>query len=283
MAVPRSRRGSSRAPAAPARKRLVVLLTLTAVALLILDGRGSGAIDRTRRVTGAIASPVSDTMAWAANPVGSAVDGFTGGLEDLRNENAALRAELAELRGQLDQAANNEAELAELRAAAGIEVADGIPTVVARVTADRRTATDRTLELDRGGSHGVAVGQSVVTGAGLVGQVIWVDDDASRVRPLTDPRIVLGVTSPVSGAVGVAEGRGTDRRLGLDLVERDREVVRAGASFVTSGFERSLFPPGIPVGTFQFDADGALTLVPSADLERPGFVSVILTEPQESP
>lgn len=283
MANPRSLRGSRRSPARPAPKRLVLLLTLTAVALLIVDGRGSGAIDRTRRMTAAIVSPLSEVLSWTATPVGAAVDGFTGGLQDLRDENAALRAELAELRGQLDQAANNEAELAELRTAAGIEVADGIPTVVARVTADRRTATDRTLELDRGAIHGLAVGQSVVTGAGLVGQVIWVDDHVARVRPLTDPRIVLGVTSPVSGAVGVAEGRGTDRRLSLDLVERDREVVRAGASFVTSGFERSLFPPGIPVGMFQFDAEGDLTLVPSADLERPGFVSVILTEPQESP
>ncbi len=99
-----------------------------------------------------------------------------------------------------------------------------------------------------------------------------------RFGRLTDPRIVLGVLSPVSGAVGVAQGNGTGRRLGLSLVERDREVVRSGAGFVTSGFDRSLFPPEIPVGAFQFDSDGELTLVPAADLERPGFVSVILTE-----
>ncbi len=280
MASPSAHRGRRRSTAAPAPRRVVLLLVLTAVALLILDGRGSGTLDRTRRITATLVSPLGDALSWAASPVGSAVEGLTGGLEGLREENAALRAEVAELRGQLDQAANNEAELAELRSAAGIEVADSIATVVARVTADRRTATDRTLEIDRGADHGVAVGQSVVTGEGLIGQVIWVDGHAARVRPVTDARIVLGVTSSVTGAVGVAHGTGTGRRLSLDLVERDREVVRSGASFITSGFEGSLFPPGIPVGTFQFDADGALSLVPAADLERPGFVSVVLTEPR---
>ncbi len=257
--------------------RLVVLVVLTCIALLILDGRGSSIISTGRTLATTIARPVTGVVSWAASPIGAAADGITGDLGDLRTENAELRAELAELRGQLDQAANNEAELAELRRAADIQVADSIPTVVARVTADRTTITDRTLEIDRGAVHGVQVGQPVVTGEGLVGQVIWADDSSALVRPLTDPRIVVGVTSPVSGAVGVVEGRGTSRRLSLELVERDREVVRSGASFITSGFDRSAFPPGIPIGTFQLDVGGEPTLVPAADLERPGFVSVILT------
>jgi rod shape-determining protein MreC len=259
--------------------RLVVLVLLTCVALLILDGRGSSIISAGRSVATTIARPVTGVVSWAAGPVGAAADGVSGDLGQLRTENAELRAELAELRGQLDQAANNEAELAELRIAAGIQVADSLPTVVARVTADRTTITDRTLEIDRGEAHGVRIGQPVVTGEGLVGQVIWTDETSARLRPVTDSRIVVGVTSPVSGAVGVVRGTGTNRRLSLALVERDREVVRSGASFVTSGFDRSVFPPGIAVGTFQLDVGGDPTLVPSADLERPGFVSVVLTQP----
>ncbi len=266
----------------PAPVRIVVLLMLTATSLLILDGRGSRVLDSGRDVATTLARPVTGMITWAASPIGAAIDGATGDLAELKDENEALRAELAELRGIVTQAANNEAELAELRSAAAIEMADSLPSVIARVTADRTTPTNRTLEIDRGAQNGVAVGQSVVTGDGLVGQVISVDDHAAQVRPLTDPRIVLGVLSPVSGAVGVAEGNGTGRRLGLSLVERDREVVRSGAGFVTSGFDRSLFPPGIPVGAFQFDSDGELTLVPAADLERPGFVTVILTEPGSS-
>jgi rod shape-determining protein MreC len=259
--------------------RLVVLVLLTCIALLILDGRGSSIISAGRSVGTTIARPVTGVVSWAVSPISAAADGVTGDLGDLRTENAELRAELAELRGQLDQAANNEAELAELRKAANIQVADSLPTVVARVTADRTTITDRTLEIDRGEAHGVQVGQPVITGEGLVGQVIWTNDTSARLRPVTDSRIVVGVTSPVSGAVGVVRGRGTNRRLSLALVERDREVVRSGAGFVTSGFDRSVFPPGIPVGTFQLDVGGELTLVPSADLERPGFVSVVLTQP----
>ncbi len=263
----------------PAPTRLVVLVLLTCVALLILDGRGSAVLSTSRTIATTIVRPVTGAVTWATSPVGAAVNGVTGDLVEVRTENAELRADLAELRGQLDQAANNEAELNELRKAADIRVADSLPTVVARVTADRTTVTDRTLEIDRGTDHGVRVGQPVVTGEGLVGQIVSVDGDSARVRPLTDPRVVVGVTSPVSGAVGVAHGNGTNRRLGVSLVERDREVVRSGARFITSGFDRSVFPPGIPIGTFQLDVSGELTLVPAADLERPGFVSIILTEP----
>jgi len=250
---------------------------LTCAALLILDGRGSSVLSGARTVAVTVTRPITAATTWAVAPIGAAFDGMSGGVDDLETENAELRAELAELRGQLDQAANNEAELNELRQAAQIEVADSIPTVVARVTADRTTLTDRLLEIDRGTDHGLVVGQPVVTGDGLVGQIISVTQSSAQVRPVTDPRIVVGITSPVSGAVGVAQGNGVNRRLNLSLVERDREVVRSGASFITSGFDRSLFPPGIAVGTFQLDVGGELTLVPSADLERPGFVSVILT------
>ncbi len=272
-----ARRQASR----PAPFRLVFLLLITAAALLVLDGRGSVAIGGARSVAATVASPVTGIVGWIASPIGEAVQGATGDAVSLAAENEALRAEVAELRGQVDQAANNEAELADLRSAVGIEVADDLPTLVARVTADRTSPTNRTLEIDRGEDDGLAIGQSVVTGEGLIGQIIAVAAQSATVRPITDPRIVLGVTSPVSGAVGVAEGRGSGRRLALSLVERDRDVVRSGASFVTSGFDRSVFPPGIPVGSFQLDSDGSLTLVPSADLERPGFVSVILTEPKE--
>ncbi|NNF55173.1 MAG: rod shape-determining protein MreC [Acidimicrobiales bacterium] len=265
----------------PAPLRLVLLLLITALALLVLDGRGSRLVGTGRSVAAAITSPVSGMLGWVSTPLGAALDGATGDFNELRDENEALRAQLAELQGQVDQAANNEAELADLRSAVGIEVADALPTVVARVTADRTTPTNRELDIDRGAEDGVGIGQSVITGEGLIGQVIAVEEHSATVRPITDPRIVLGVTSPVSGAVGVAEGQGSGRRLVLKLVERDREVVRSGANFVTSGFDRSVFPPGIPVGSFQLDSGGSLTLVPSADLERPGFVSVVLTEPRE--
>ncbi len=265
----------------PAPMRLVVLVLLTCVALLIVDGRGSAVLSGGRGIATTAVRPIMSLVTWAASPIGAAVDGATGEIGDLRAENQELRAELAELRGQLDQAANNEAELAELRRAADIQVADSLPTLVARVTADRTTLTDRTFDIDRGSDHGVRVGQPVVTGEGLVGQIIATEAATARVRPLTDPRVVVGVTSPVSGAVGVVQGTGTNRRLSLDLVERDREVVRSGVSFITSGFDRSAFPPGIAIGTFQLDEGGDLTLVPSADLERPGFVSIILTAGEE--
>ncbi len=58
-----------------------------------------GLLDDGRDVATTVARPVTGMVTWAASPIGAAVDGVTGDLAELKDENAALRAELAELRG----------------------------------------------------------------------------------------------------------------------------------------------------------------------------------------
>lgn len=267
------------APSIPSR-RLVILLVVTAVALMTVDVRGFGPLDRAREVTLTVTRPPRDLASWAAAPV---IEGWRGLVhyDDLVEENAALRARIAQLEGAIDRAPDAEAELAELLRVTDISFVGDTPNVTARVVADRETGLERVIEIDKGTDDGLRPGMAVVTGEGLVGQLELVTPRRSVVRLITQPQVNVGVRSR-AGAVGVAQGDGSGQDLALELSEARRDEARSGQRFETTGLERSTFPAGIPVGRLVGDPerDEELRLEPLADLERLEFLTVLLWEPE---
>jgi rod shape-determining protein MreC len=265
------------APPIPSR-RLVVLLVITAVALMTIDVRGLGPLDRARELTLTLTRPARDVVAWAAAPV---VEGWRGAVhyDDLQEENAQLRARVAELQGLVDRAPDAEAELAALLRASDLSFAGDVERVVTRVAVDRRSGLERVVELDKGSDDGVRAGMPVVTGTGLVGRLELVTPRRSVVRIVTDPTFDVGVRSS-SGELGVASGDGAEQPLVLELASPG-STGEPGQRYATAGSEGSVFPPGIPVGqvTGEVPGDATLRLEPLAELAQLHYVTVLLWEP----
>lgn len=262
---------------------LLVLVSATIVTLdLSGDWRPIGAV---RSAAVDVVEPARSLVATVVEPVRHAVAGMTG-YDELADENADLRARLAELEGREVGEAAAAAELRELKDLLALDDVTTLPTVAARVVSAPISNFAQTVELDRGSRHGVAVDQPVVTGAGLVGRVVATSGSRSTVRLLTDPASAAAVRLP-SGAIGVAQGQGPGRPLSVDLVDVDTPV-EVDDVVVTSGLEGSAlpsyFPPSLVVGTvvvadpepgeLQLD----LRVMPSADLTRLGFVGVVQLE-----
>ena len=267
-------------PASPVpARRLVLLLIITAVALMTVDVRGIGPLDRAREVTLTLTRPLRDAAQWAAGPL---IDGWRGAVhhDDLVAENAELRSRLAELQGRLDRVPAVEAELAELLRATELAFAGDLPRVTARVASDRRTGLERVVEIDKGSDHGLGAGMPVVTGTGLVGRLELITPRRSVVRLITEPSMNVGVRSR-SGVVGVARGQGADEPLTLELSDARTDPGSPGERFRTTGSARSVYPPDIPVGRLVGAAEpgGELQLQPLADLERLHFLTVLRWEP----
>lgn len=73
--------------------------------------------------------------------------------------------------------------------------------VNARVTAHTATPTRRTITIDRGGVAGVAVGQAVVSGASLVGEVVSVTGRTAEVKLVNAPgETLLARIAPADAA-----------------------------------------------------------------------------------
>src|SRR5437588_8396362 len=117
--------------------------------------------------------------------------------------------------------------------------------VTARVVANSGGAYVRTVMINAGSQAGLARGQAVITGDGLVGRLTEVGSRAARVLLITD----LNSRIPVK-----IEGSNTGAVLAGDNSERPRllyvgspEALKIGDRVVTSG-EGGVFPPDFPVG-----------------------------------
>lgn len=271
----------------PARSRFtLLLLVLTSVTLLTLDYRGAGA-----GTVGAVKDAVRDAFAPVQQasdrlfePVGNLVGGVVH-YGDLEAENDRLRKEIADVRGGLYQASDADRERRALLDQLKLPTAEDIPRVDARVVSTSPSNFAFTVEIDKGTRSGVAVGMPVVTGAGLVGRITEVSRTRSVVELVTDKKFSVGVRLATSGDVGVANGTGSIRQLGVDLID-PATIVETGEILVTSGLQQSQFPPNIPVGKVIAAAQPPnalqqdVTVAPVADLGRLTFLTVLQWSPR---
>lgn len=265
-------------PAVPSR-RVVVLLVVTALALMTLDARSVGPFNGVREVAYTATQPLRAAVGFVVSPVAGAWNGAVH-YDDLQDENAQLRRDIAELEGRVAGLPDVELELEQLLEATDIDYIGDIPRVAARVVTDRDTNLERIVEIDRGSDDGCEVNMPVVTGSGLVGRIIAVEGGRSQVQLITDARLHVGVVTASNRVTGVTSGNGNGNDLVVDLVDGAVDVVSTGTRFLTSGFDRSRYPGGIPVGRLVIDGD-ATTLVPIADLENLGYVTVLLVPEPE--
>lgn len=274
-----SRRTQSRS-----RSRLtLVLLILTSVTLLTLDYRGFGPLESARSVVLDAFAPVGDAAESAFDPVADAWNGATG-YDELRAENEELRQRLLELEGELADGQAAQRELRQLQEQLELPFVGDIPTVKARIVSGGVTNFDDTVQIDKGSSSGIRTGMPVVAGSGLVGQVVDVGDGRSSVRLVSDPSFQLGVRVSGQPGLGIVAGRGDEvvlRATAFDI----STPLEPGDLLVTSGAERSAFPPDLPVGRVTDVVTDDVSLQKEADVELVGslndllYVTVLLWEP----
>ncbi len=267
-----------------ARSRYILpVLILISITIITLDYRGVGFVDRARNTSIDAVAPVTSALRRVFHPVTNVWNGVFR-YDDVTRENERLRAELDEARGSTLAAVDAERQREELLSLLNLDYLGNVPTVAARVVSGAPSNFDATIEINRGVGAGIKEGMPVVTGAGLVGNVVRVTGQRSVIRLVTDPTFAVGVSVPTAEDDGIAKGKGPDRPLGLDLIDAGSKV-SVGSVVITSGLEGSLYPAGIPVGvvrTVRHPA-GALqldiTVDPAADLDHLEFVKVVLWEP----
>lgn len=126
--------------------------------------------------------------------------------------------------------------------------------------------------VNKGKKEGISVGQPVVDAGGLVGVVLEVAENTSRMLLLTDPHFAVSVQSLKSGERAIATGNGGGGELRLNYVPRTAPFVE-GETLVTSGLG-GRFPAGVPVGvitSIQHDINARFALIsvrPTAELQK---------------
>jgi rod shape-determining protein MreC len=247
---------------------VLLVVTLLAVTVITVDAVGGDALDPVRNATAEVVGPAGDAVRWATTPFRSAWSGITD-YDELEQENQELRDQLDEALAADIENRNAVEQLDRLREQLDIGFVGEIPTEVARVASGPRSNfTDHRLEINKGSESGLEPGMPVVTKGGLAGRLERVGPNRSVVQLATDPAFIIGVRVAETQDLGIGHGSGPNGPFvvdtGIELVDQ----VEVGDAVVTSGLDRAVMPPDLPVGVVsevQPD-EAARSLILRADL-----------------
>jgi rod shape-determining protein MreC len=275
--------------AAPRQHRtrflLLVLVLLGLTFVTLSDRSGSeGIFNKARSYARDVANPLQSGVHSALQPVGNFLYGASN-YGKLQKENQLLRQELAQEQTAAVRAESMLQQSEQVLAQEHLTYLGDIPSVAAQVIDLGSANFEQSIEINRGETAGITVGQPVVSGGGLIGKVSSASANLATVTLLDDPSSVVGVRVVRTGVVGAAAGEGEGNLLQVENVDVGARV-RLGDSLVTSGLQGEDFPAGIPVGTVtSLSAPvGGLQLALAAklyaNLVNLQFVRVLLWSPQ---
>lgn len=259
---------------------------LFGIAVFLLLARDTGPVMAAQGAAARLLIPVEGAIAGASGAVANFFDSIAQ-IERLRTENAELRQQVQTL--TVENVRLREQVVADQQAQALAKVAASVPyqTVAANVIARDPAGFVRTLTIDVGSDHGVALGHVVVSEQGLVGRVTEVFPTFSRVLPITDSGSSIVATVQRSRASGIVHGI-FGETLTLEWVLQT-EGLAPGDTVITAGLAlnsevRSLYPKGLVIGTVaevqkaDVQAYQKAVLTPAVDFRKLERVLVVKTQ-----
>ena len=230
---------------------IVVLILLVLVLLLTGIGRLLGG-----------ASPLSQFLQAALSPVykllGSGVAklediyGYMHDYDQLKEENAALKARIAEMANEVRRSQDANEENERLRTLLNLQRPHmDYAMVDANLISWSTSSWSSAFNIDRGSRDGIEAGDCVITECGyLVGIVTECGRYSSTVRTLLDPRSAVAARMETAGITAVAAGDFalmSQGRLKLTYLQ-DAGVLIIGDTVLTTG-SGGVYPSGLVIGT----------------------------------
>jgi rod shape-determining protein MreC len=253
----------------------VAAAAVCAVLLLVSDGRAQASpYQPARAAVETVAGPVGGVFATPVRWFGSLADGI-GGYFFAVSENRRLKRELAELQPWRDQAIALKNINARYETMLGLRPEPDVPMLTARSVSDSRGPFSNARLLDIGASHGVKVGNPVINEHGLVGRIVGMSGNVSRMVLLTDvaSRTPVLVDRTDARAILTGDGSGNPR---LEFV-RGVGSVQPGDRILTSG-DGGGFPRGVPIGVAAKGIDGSWRVKLFSDRGAIDYVKILLFE-----
>ena len=257
-----------------------MMYILLAIVLMFMDQRGHY-VPRLRSAMELAFEPVFHAVGLPAEVLQS-IDEHTRARNDLISENHQLQQQLLETSASVQTQAALEQENQRLRNLLDATQGRAYQFQFAEMLRVDLDPFSHKVWINRGTGEGVTVGQAVIDGLGIIGQVEDVHLHYSTVRLISDPDHALPVQINRTGLRTVAYGSGRTDHLLMPNVPLQADV-SPGDMIVTSGLG-DRFPPGFPVGEVErVQRDSGVTfavvyLRPFAALDRGR--EVLLIEPR---
>lgn len=199
----------------------------------------------------------------------------------LEEENRHQKTELLVLKGRVQRMAVLAAENVRLRNLLNATELLQDSVLVTELIGVSPDPSRHTILINRGRDDQVFVGQAVLDADGLMGQVVEVYNNSSKVLLISDVSHALPVQVLRNGVRSIAEGLGDFKRLSLRYVTPTTDI-QVGDQLVSSGLG-GRYPSGYPVGTVtSVDTMSGepylkVELEPSARIDRSNFLLLVFS------
>lgn len=222
--------------------RLFLAIVISA-SLMLADSR-LGAFTNVRYFLNSLVAPIQ----YAADLPRTMFDGFYerfNSRQHLIDTNHALKNDVLRLKSNLTLLDQYREENKRLRKLLGSPYVRDERKMIAEVMAVDTTPYRHQIMIDKGADEGVYVGQPVINDQGIVGQVIYVSAQNSRVLLLTDGNSAVPVQVIRNDIRVIASGTGQVDQIKLEHIPTSTDI-RQGDVLVTSGLG-GVYPEGYPV------------------------------------
>jgi rod shape-determining protein MreC len=267
---------------------LLVMLIVSSLLLITLDLRGVAVVSSVRSGVGTALTPVEKVGNWVMTPIKNLFSDLIH-LGRTRNTINNLKEENAKLRAELTKQQNSFGEAKQLKAALDLAGRASWKVVNARVLAQGSTISfTNTITIDQGSRAGIKPNLTVVNGSGLVGVVKTVFPNSSVVLLASDPAFKIGVRVARNQSIGILSGQGSNSGI-LELLDNTARLKKNDVLLSRGSNNNSPFVPGVPVGRVTKASDSTNNVSQVADvtyyanLNALGVVSVILKASDADP
>lgn len=249
----------------------VILMVLSTVRPEYFAGIRSALSDRFAPLLSAVSLPFENLSVFMGNIQGMAI---------LRAESERLKAENVRLREWYHMALLLESENKSLRELLNLKADPEYEYVTARIIAGAGQNFVKSILVSVGQDQGIAKGDTVLSGEGLLGRVVESGEVSARILLLTDINSRVPVIVEDTLIHAIMRGTNADR---TELIHYSKDSdIPEGARIVTSGHGGG-YPPGLPVGRVVTDEKGVKTVELFADITRQRFVRVMKLQAEKIP
>ncbi|MBH0066028.1 rod shape-determining protein MreC [Psychrobacter sp. SZ93C1] len=262
----------------PLALRKTAIVLIVALVLMWFDSKNSDWFKPIRNTSHAAMQPIyelsllpSYAKHWASGSLQSK--------EALRRENIQLKSQLIHAQAKLQQQDYILAQNARLQGILSTTEPEQFDLTLAQVIGTDTNLLRQIVMLNKGAQDGVQVGQTVIDEKGILGQIINVYPNTSRLLLITDEQQSVAVTVKRTGQRAIVTGKGIPTSLSLDYVFKTSDV-RVGDELVSSGLGGRI-PAGYRVGRVAHVKDGqadnfrSIEVTPAANFIDNAYVLIL--------
>ena len=254
-----------------AKKFAIVILFLTAFALMLLNKTESVVLEKTSSLATDVISPVVDLLVVPARMVAGVYDYFAE-IKEVYKDNQDLREENKKLLGLYDKMKVLEVENRLLANLLNYVTPPETKYVTARIIAEEGDAFSHSVIAYTGDSDKIKKGQVVLSDRGVVGRVDKVGNMYSKILLITDINSRIPVMVEKNRVRGILAGDNTSVPQ-MVFIPLDAEL-DVGDRIITSGVA-GVFPSGLPVGQISSIEKNKVTVKPYSNLNSLEYVRIV--------